>query len=282
MTTNDVGAARMSEEHEDSDSSTIQIEPIGVIHSPYRELAETPRQPRLANVRARIELAEGRGFEDAISDLEGWDYIWVLTWMHRARTWRPKVQPPRSERKRGVFSTRAPHRPNPIGLSAMRIISISKRTIEVEECDAIDGTPVLDIKPYVPWADAIPDARTGWLAPPEGALPGGERPADPRPTWEVIFTERAREQLGFLEAREVSLEERLRYTLSLGPQPHAYRRIVKSDAGWRIAIKEWFAYFEWAGNTITVSRITSGVKRENLPTAAAIHHEFIAKFGTSR
>ncbi len=267
----------MSEDHQDA--TTMSIEPIGVIQSPYRELAETPRQPRIANVRARIELFKGRGFEDAISDLEGWDYIWVLTWMHRVRTWRPKVQPPRSERKRGVFSTRAPHRPNPIGLSAMRVVSISGRTIEVEECDAIDGTPVLDIKPYVPWADAIPNARTGWLAPPEGVLPGGERPADPRPTWEVRFTEQARQQLGWLKEREVVLEERLVYTLSLGPQPHAYRRIVEAQAGWRIAIKEWFAYFEWDATTITVSRITSGVKRENLPNAAAIHHEFIARFG---
>jgi tRNA-Thr(GGU) m(6)t(6)A37 methyltransferase TsaA len=268
----------MSEEQENSDPITMSIEPIGVIRSPYRELAETPRQPRIANVRARIELFKGRGFEDAISDLEGWDYIWVLTWMHRARTWRPKVQPPRSERKRGVFSTRAPHRPNPIGMSAMRIVSISGRTIEVEECDAIDGTPVLDIKPYVPWADAIPNARTGWLASPDGVPPGGERPADPRPTWEVTFTERARQQLGWLKEREVDLEERLAYTLSLGPQPHAYRRIVETQAGWRIAIKEWFAYFEWDAMTITVSRITSGVKRENLPKAAAIHHEFIARF----
>ena len=255
------------------------IEPIGVLRTPYAELAEVPRQPRLANVRARIELVSGLGLEDAIADLEGWDYLWVLTWMHRAVGWRPKVQPPRSERKRGVLSTRAPHRPNPIGLSAMRIVSIDGLTIEVEECDAVDGTPVLDLKPYVPWADAIPGARTGWLEPPEGARPGGERPADPRPTWPVTIADRAREHLAFLCEHGIDLEERLVYALSLGPQPHAYRRIVEDERGWRIAVKEWFARFEVRGDRIEVTAIESGVKPRNLARAAEIHRTFVARFG---
>ena len=71
--------------------ASFRVEPIGVLRTPYRELAEVPRQPRLARVRARIELVAGRGLEDAIADLAGWDYVWVLTWMHRARGWRPKV-----------------------------------------------------------------------------------------------------------------------------------------------------------------------------------------------
>lgn len=257
----------------------LAIEPIGVLRTPWRELAEVPRQARLASVRARIELFPGRGFEDAIADLEGWDYVWVLTWMHRAVGWRPKVQPPRSERKRGVFATRAPHRPNPIGLSAMRIASISGLVIEVEECDAVDGTPVLDLKPYVPWSDAIPDAKTGWLLPPEGALPGGERPADPRPTWPVDISPEAREQLAWLRERGVDLEERLVYALSLGPQPHAYRRIAQDAEGWRIAVKEWFARFEVVGERIVVSAITSGVRPRNLDRAKPIHRELIARFG---
>lgn len=255
------------------------LRPIGAVRSPYRELAEIPRQARLAKGRATIELAPGLGLEDAIADLEGWDYVWVLTWMHRAIGWRPKVMPPRSERKRGVFSTRAPHRPNPIGLSAMRIVSIAGLAIEVEECDAVDGTPVIDLKPYVPWADAIPSARTGWLEPPGGALPGGERPADPRPSWPVEIDPAAREQLGFLLEHGIDLEERLRYALSLGPQPHAYRRIAQDERGWRIAVKEWLARFELRGDVIVILAIESGIRARELAEAAPIHRIFVARFG---
>ncbi|CAM9968035.1 unnamed protein product, partial [Phaeothamnion confervicola] len=87
--------------------------------------------------------------------------------------WNPIIQPPRGpRRKRGLFSTRSPHRPNPIALSALRITSVDlmQRTINVAALDLLDGTPVLDVKPYVPYADAFPDARAGWIS---------ELPADP-------------------------------------------------------------------------------------------------------
>jgi len=210
-----------------------------------------------------------------VADLEGWDYAWVLTWMHRAEGWRPKVQPPRSERKRGVLATRAPHRPNPIGLSAMRIVGVSGLVIEVQECDLVDGTPVLDVKPYVPWADAIPDARTGWLTPEAGQRPGGERPADPRPTWEVELEPLAVAQLGWLATEGIDLEARLVYALTLGPQPHAYRRIVQRPEGTRIAVKEWFAWFEVRHERIVVLELSSGVRPTELHRAADVHHRFI-------
>lgn len=260
-------------------SDELTLRPIGVLRTPYHDLAEVPRQPRLANVRARIELAPGMNLEEAAADLEGWDYVWVLTWMHRATGWRPKVQPPRSERKRGVLSTRAPHRPNPIGLSAMRLVSVSGLVLEVEECDAVDGTPVLDVKPYVPWADAIPNARTGWLTPPDGAMPGGDRPADPRPTWPVDLAPRAVEQLAFLRERGVDLEQRLVYALSLGPQPHAYRRITEDERGWRIAVKEWIARFETREGRIEVTAVESGLHRDAKSSIHAVHAEFVARWG---
>ena len=255
----------------------FSIEPIGWVRTRFAEKAEVPRQPRAAEgVRGRIELVSGLGLEDAIADLEGWDYVWVIFWFDRARGWKPKVQPPRSERKRGVFATRAPHRPNPIGLSVMRIVAIDGLALEVADVDLLDGTPVLDLKPYVPWTDAIPDARTGWLAPPDGALPGGERPADPRPTWAVSFTERAREQLAFLAARGIDLEERLAHSLSLGPQPHAYRRIKRDQRGLRIAVKEWYARFEvLSEGAIEVRALESGVRpRERHTPGAELHLEF--------
>lgn len=234
------------------------------MRSPWKELAETPRQPRAAEgVRGTIELLPGHGYEDAIADLDGWDYVWVIFWFHRTLHYRPKVTPPRSERKRGVLSTRSPHRPNPIGLSVLRLVERQKRALVVEDLDLVDGTPVLDVKPYVPWTDAIPHAKTGWLTPPEGALPGGERPADPRPIWPVHFEPLAQEQLAWLRTQEVTpldldLEGRLRQALSLGPQAHAYRRIKKDEDGLRIAVKEWYARFRADDSTIVVERLEPG------------------------
>jgi tRNA (adenine37-N6)-methyltransferase len=264
-----------------SDDPQLVLRPIGVVRSPFTELAEAPRQPRAAEgVRGRIELVSGLNLEDAIEDLEGWDYLWVIFWFHRAEGWKPKVLPPRSERKRGVLSTRAPRRPNPIGLSVLRLVSVKGLTIEVADLDLVDGTPVLDIKPYVPWTDAIPDARTGWLEPPEGARPGGDRPADPRPIWNVRYAPLATEQLGFLREHGIDIERRLTESLSLGPQPHAYRRIKRDERGLRIAVKEWYARFEASDDTLTVTSIESGMFAENLTKPGAeVHLLYVDRYG---
>lgn len=261
---------------------SLVCKPIGVVRSPFRELAEAPRQPRAAEgVSGRIELVEGLGLDDAVADLVGWDYVWVVFWFHRTQHYKPKVLPPRSERKRGVLSTRAPHRPNPIGLSVLRLVKVEGLVLHIEDLDLVDGTPVLDIKPYVPWTDAIPSARTGWLEPPEGRKPGGERPADPRPTWPVHLTSDAEAQLAWLASRglEVDLRGRLLQALALGPQPHAYRRIKRDAQGLRIAVKEWYARFETRTEdgveAIWVTRLESGRREEEEDD---VHRAFRATF----
>lgn len=160
--------------------ATVQF--IGRVRSPYRERFGTPRQPTVTeNVLGGceqdgvIELFEGNSYEAALADLEGFEFCWVVSWLHlNGRGWTPRVRPPRQanagDPKRGLFATRAPHRPNPIGLSALRIVSVdaAARSVTVRGLDLLDGTPVLDIKPYVPFCDAFPHARAGWL----DALPG--------------------------------------------------------------------------------------------------------------
>ena len=138
---------------------------------------------------------------------------------------------------------------------------------------------MLDIKPYVPWTDAIPDARTGWLEPPEGALPGGERPAVPRPSWQVSFDARAEEQLEWLRDRGVDLRERTLSALSLGPQPHAYRRIKIDDRGARMSVKEWNVRFETRSDVIVVTAIETGRRASELrKPESALHLAFVTKF----
>lgn len=149
----------------------LHYRPIGVVRSPHSERYGTPRQAavsadaaRRPEQTARIELLTDVVSADALRDLEGFDYIWVVSHMHLNRGWNALVAPPRAPgRKRGLLATRAPHRPNPIALSAARLLSVRGAVIEVARLDLLDGTPVLDIKPYVPYADAFPDAQAGWV-----------------------------------------------------------------------------------------------------------------------
>lgn len=251
------------------------FEPIGFARSPFTERVEAPRQAP-AGAPGRIELLPGRGFEDALEGLDAWDYAWVLFVFHenvaQGRGWRPKVQPPRSDTKQGVFATRSPHRPNPIGLSCVRVERVEGLVVQVRELDLLDGTPVLDLKPYVPYADARPDAKSGWL-----------EPGDPRPAWAVAFSEGAVAQLAWLEARGVVLRPRIEASLALGPQPHAYRRIRQHGEGYRLALKEWRVDFGAEGRVVTVRSIASGYRPRQLATdaALALHRDFVAAFTSS-
>lgn len=150
---------------------TVQLTVIGHVRSPYTERFGTPRQPTVQQqtlldraAEAAIELLPGHNFEQALQDLSGFEFIWVLTYLHLNRHWKPTVVPPRGPKvRRGLFATRSPHRPNPLGLSALKLLGVQGRVLRVLGIDLLDGTPVLDIKPYVPYADAFPQARAGWL-----------------------------------------------------------------------------------------------------------------------
>ncbi len=262
--------------------------PIGVVRSPFKEKVSAPRQPRAHEGRGTvgtIELEPGRGFEHALEDLAGWGRIWVVFVFDRNEGWRPKVLPPRSAgKRRGVFATRSPHRPNPIGLSAVELVAVVGLTITVRDLDILDGSPVLDIKPYVPYADAFPDARAGWL---EGA-------ADPAPTYEVRWDARAAAEARWLAERGVDLTAPVNATLSLGPQPNAYRRIRADDAGgFRLAVKDWRVRFDADARVITVRAIVTGYRESQLyalddrraragigddPDALDLHRAFVQAF----
>ncbi len=140
----------------------LVLHPIGVIHTPYREPKGTPIQPGFSR-DARGEVVLDEEFTDALDDLDGFERVWLIFWFHRSGPHRLKVVPYRDTQERGLFATRAPIRPNPIGLSAVRLVSREKNRLVVEGLDILDGTPLLDIKPYIPRADAFPDAKAGWF-----------------------------------------------------------------------------------------------------------------------
>lgn len=150
---------------------TISLEPIGLIHSPYRERHGTPRQsvlqsapPDYTPAPAQIELFSDRIPPQALQDLDGFERIWVISWLHLNYSWNPTVKLPRGDGSpKGTLATRAPHRPNPLGLSSLKLLRVDGLWLHVEGIDLLDQTPVLDIKPYVAYCDAFPQARCGYV-----------------------------------------------------------------------------------------------------------------------
>ena len=156
-------------------TDSISLEPIGVVRTPFTQQAGTPIQPRFAEGAAgTVEVFEP--YAEALADVGGFERIWLLVLLDRARAWQPTVVPYLDTVRRGLFATRAPSRPNPIGLSVVEVVSVDGNRIEVRGVDLLDGTPLLDVKPYVPKFDAFPDSRAGWL----DALEGKKRTADGR------------------------------------------------------------------------------------------------------
>jgi len=138
------------------------IKPIGVIRSPHREPAGTPIQPAFAAKAVGEAVVDGE-YASSLRDLDGFSRIWLIYWFHLAAPYKPLVIPFRDTIERGLFSTRAPTRPNPIGLSAVRLLGVEGNVLKLADIDIVDGTPLLDIKPYSPKFDCFPDERSGWL-----------------------------------------------------------------------------------------------------------------------
>jgi len=256
------------------------------VHSPFTEKSQAPRQGVVAgSARATIEiLAE---YEHALADLEGFNRIWVLFWFDRVHSTSVfgKVLPPRSDRKRGVFATRSPHRPNPIGMSAVVLERVEGLTLHVRDVDMLDGTPVLDLKPYLAYADVFPDANAGWLD-----------KRDPVANWVVTFTPAAETELAFIAERASSdaesspapldLRRRIENALALGPEPHPYRRIKRNlhSGELIVAVKDWRVRFAVSTDrSIEVQDLSSGYRRREIEQGRlpvhALHREFISRFG---
>lgn len=147
---------------------SFSFHPIGFFRGGAVRKYDAPRQGVFADAREGVvELLPGCNFETALRDLDGFERVWIVFVFDRnLDSWRPTVRPPVSapDRERvGVFASRAPYRPNPIGLTCARIVGIQGLRVMVAEADLLDGTPVLDLKPYIPAADAFPDALAGWV-----------------------------------------------------------------------------------------------------------------------
>lgn len=150
---------------------SITYEPIGIVHSPFTEPAGIPIQPAAgAEIEGTVEVFEP--FRDGLADLDGFSHIVLLCHLHRSDGYRLRVVPYLDTVERGLFATRAPRRPNAIGLSVVRLERIEDGVLHIRGVDLIDGTPLLDIKPYVPPFDDPNDVRIGWLEAFKTRIPG--------------------------------------------------------------------------------------------------------------
>ncbi|MEP7219302.1 MAG: tRNA (N6-threonylcarbamoyladenosine(37)-N6)-methyltransferase TrmO [Bacteroidota bacterium] len=251
--------------------SSLTVEPIGYIRTPFTERYTAPRQPGAdaGESTGKIVLLPGHNFQQALEDLAGFEMIWIISWFHRNDGWKPKVLPPRGGRKkRGVFATRSPHRPNPIGLSLVRLVGIRGRIIDVGATDLIDGTPVIDIKPYIPTIDAFPDARAGWL---EDVIVMEHEISEGGALFAVAWSPLALEQAAWLRDNyQIDLADLATSVLRRNAAPHPYRRITQLPEGaLQLAIKSWRIIFTELDGAVTVERIASGYSPAAMADAGA-------------
>jgi len=215
----------------------IQLEPIGIVRTPYVNKYDAPRQPRVDQRvdEAYVELHPHRNYEQALRDVDGCDRIWLITYFDRAPGWKPLILTPRDRTKRGVFATRSPHRPNPIGLTCVELVSVKGLRVVVKGTDLLDRTPVLDIKPYLAYADAFPHSQVQWV-----------EQLNQHPTYQVVWSDRGL-------ALPVDVREHAERVLSADPFPHPYRRIEqRPDGDYTIAIREYRVSFRVTEDTVTI------------------------------
>jgi tRNA (adenine37-N6)-methyltransferase len=145
-----------------NNDAAISFHAIGEIHTPFREAAGTPIQTVYGqDIQGSIVLKES--YAAALDDIEGFERLWLIYWMDRVSAFKPKVVPYRDTQEHGLFATRSPGRPNPIGMSIVRLIRREGSTLYILDIDMLDGTKLLDIKPYIPAFDSHPVSRAGWF-----------------------------------------------------------------------------------------------------------------------
>jgi len=240
---------------------TTTLIPIGIVHS-------------AANVKflARFQPNESKGDENvieldakytqALADLDGFTRIWVIWWFSRGDpTWKSKVMPPHGHTKRGLFATRTPNRPNRIAMTPVRLIRIEGNKLIIGDCDMLDGTPVIDIKPYIANYDSFPNESMGLVT---DAHQSGD--------FEVSYTPLAEQQFTWLHNNGIHIREQIEEILKQDPAVNRTRRIKPYNEGFIIGCGAWRALFTFNNKQVIITRITPGYPKSALISGKCINN----------
>ena len=229
----------------------MQMKPIAYIKSPYKQKFAIPRQPNLVK-EAKGEIVFEKGFSDpnCLRGIEQFSHLWLIFNFHETQDkgWSPTVQPPRLGGKEnvGVFATRSTFRPNPIGMSVVKNLGLehtgSSLILKVGGLDLLDSTPILDIKPYIPYADALPDAQAGFAE----TVPGSE--------YEIVFSEEAEQELNKLQQDYPDLKAFITSVLKQDPRP-AWRKKDIDDKRYGMTLYDFNIKWQIQENQIQVISI---------------------------
>jgi tRNA-Thr(GGU) m(6)t(6)A37 methyltransferase TsaA len=221
----------------------MYFEPVGIIHSCFKEKFGIPRQPGLVkSATATLELLPPYNVEEALRGINEFSHLWIVFVFHQSigEKFQPTVRPPRlgGNTRVGVFATRSNFRPNPIGLSVVELKAVHGTTLELGNGDFLDGTPVLDIKPYIPYADSIPGAR------------GGFAPDAPVPQNTVSFMPEAD---AVFQTLEKSKQQLIRDVLTYNPRP-AYQS-DDPDRTYGTRLFDFEVKWRYEGNRVIVKSV---------------------------
>jgi len=250
--------------------------PIGFISCREQYKYEQPRQGTMQSADSLIELSTGQNFEQALKDLEGFDYIWLIFVFHQNSGWKPLVNPPRltDGRKVGLFATRSPYRPNPVGMSCVRLLKIDGLKLFIQGSDLLDGTPVLDIKPYINYCDSFPDAKQGWLS--------DETLAE----YQLVYQEDVNQKISWLEENSnLSIRSFLETQLTKEPLSARRKRIKQiDDTTSQLSYRTWRIDFKLEEYQIVICDLYSGYSADDLLSEEdkyhdkSLHRRFLEEF----
>lgn len=257
---------------------TIEFNPIGYFKCDAEYKHDIPRQGVFNQNRiGKIILNKGENYEQGLRGLEGFERIWIIFVLNRNNSWKPIVTPPvptATQKRIGVFASRAPYRPNMIGLSCVKLLAVNGNEIIVDESDLLNDTPVLDVKPYIPKADAFPNATAGWVD--EQVIS----------KYTLTETELFQKQNSFLQKFAIDLFSIAKVQLSENPFNIERKRIKYNDEQTEgvLSYRMFRIHFSIHNTSIELEEIRSGYTSEELDDPSdkyndkEIHREFTNQF----
>ncbi len=246
------------------------LTPIGTFYSSQKRPYEAGRQPDEHHAPGTVILEPQ--YEGGLQDLKEFTHVWLLFLFNHNSDFRLTVQPPRgSQKKVGVFACRSPYRPNFIGMSALRLEKIEKNILTVLGADLLNGTPILDIKPYIPEIDSIAEANAGWLRVKK---------------FDISFTDYALEQLDYLSTWGIAnIKGFIIHQLEFSPTDHKRKRVKKLPQGlWELGYQTWRIHFDLGEDALVIHHINSVYQAQELVDSTdkyrdkAVHLKYLALF----